>query len=135
MPVIEGTSRFKTAMAEYDFTKDGGTVGAKTLRAVDVNGGTLPAGSVVVGGYVDVLTAATSAASTATIALHVEGAGDLVAAAAVSGAPFSTTGRKDIVPDSTGSTAVKTTVARAITATVAVQALTAGKFRVVLFYV
>lgn len=135
MPVIEGTSRVKTAMAELDFAVDGGAVSSITLRAADVNGGTVPIGSVITSGYVDVLTALTSSGGTATVALTLEGAGDLVAAAAVSGAPWSTTGRKSIVPVATGATAVKTTAARALTATIAVQALTAGKLRVVVFYV
>jgi hypothetical protein len=52
----------------------------------------------------------------------------------VSGAPWSTTGRKSVIPVFTGASTVKTTVARALSIAVAVQALTAGKFRVVLFY-
>ena len=98
-------------------------VGAHPLSIV------IPAHSLIVGGFVDVNTVFTSAASTATIALSVEGANDIITAAAVSGAPWSTIGRKAIVPkaNTPESTSIKTTVARAITATVAVQALTAGK--------
>jgi hypothetical protein len=91
---------------------------------------TIPAHSLIVGGFVDVNTVPTSADSTATIAIKVEGANDIISAAAVSGAPWSTIGRKAIIPkaNTPESTSVKTTAAREITVTVAVQALTAGKF-------
>jgi HK97 family phage major capsid protein len=93
----------------------------------------IPSGAVVLGGLIDVITALTSGGA-ATGALKVEGAGDLVAATVVSGAPWSTTGRKSIIPVFTGATTVKTTAARDITLTVAVAALTAGKFDVYLVY-
>jgi hypothetical protein len=134
VPVIEGTTRFKEASGEYDFAVDGGAASTITLRSAGGSslGNTIPAGSVITGGYVEVDTAVTGGA--ATVAVSVEGAGDTVAAAAISGAPWSTTGRKSIVPAFTGATTVKTTVARSITITIAAAALTAGKFRVVLFY-
>lgn len=131
MGIIAGTGRLKTWTGSYSFAVDGGAVSAIPLRS---NDGAIPAGSYIVGGYVDVTTLATSAGSTATIALSVEGANDIVTAAAVSGAPWSSTGRKDIIPDSTGSTAVKTTVDRAPTTTIAVEAVTAGVFTVTLIY-
>ena len=129
MPIIEGTSRLKTAQGEYSFAVDGGAVSTITLRSVDGEGGTIPAGSIIVGGYVDVTTACASA--TGTIAVNSEGAGDLIAAV---GQGSWTTGRKDIVPDSTGSTAIKTTAARSLAITIATAAFTAGVFRVVVFY-
>jgi len=132
MPVIEGTTRLKTVQAEYDFTVDGGAVGTITLRSVpggDTQGNTLPAGSVITGGYVDVEVAALSA--TGTIALTAEGAGDIVAAV---GQASWTTGRKAVIPAGTGTTSVKTTVVRSVTMTIATAVFTAGKFRVVLFY-
>lgn len=138
MPLIEGTTGVKTLVAEYDFAVDGGTVGAKTLRGVGGNGNSIPAGSTVVGGYLEVLTLFTSASTnTGTVAISLEGAGDLVVGTSqpVSGAPLSTTGRKDIIPDSTGDTSVRTTVARSVVATVAIAAITAGKLRVHLRYV
>lgn len=129
MPIIEGTSRYKTAQGEYDFAVDGGAVGTITLRGVDGEGNSIPAGSVIVGGYVDVATAATSA--TGTIAVNSEAAGDIVAAV---GQASWTTGRKSIIPAGTGATSVKTTVARSLAITIATAAYTAGKFRVVVFY-
>jgi hypothetical protein len=131
MPIIEGTSGLKTWTGSFSYAVDGGAISAITIRS---NDGPIPSGSMIVGGYVDVTTAGNSADDTATIALSVEGANDLVSAAAVSGAPWSTTGRKDIVPDATGSTAIKLTAARSPVATIAVQVIDAAVFQLVLFY-
>lgn len=137
MPVIEGTRGLKQASGEYDFAVDGGAVSTITLRAApsDSNGNEIPAGSVITGGYIEVDTLVTSASgNTGTISVSSEGAADLQAAAVTSGAPWSTTGRKAIVPVFTAGSSVKTTARRSVTITVAVAALTAGKFRVVVFY-
>ena len=101
-------------------------------------GVTLPANAIVVGGFFDVNTLFTSASTnTGTIAISVEGANDIQTAAAVSGAPYSSIGRKAIVPkaNTPESTSVKTTVAREITCTVAVAALLTGKLTGYLYYV
>lgn len=134
MPQIEGSGGLKTAVGEYDFAVDGGAVGTITLRGVDAAGNEVPNGAVIMGGYVEVLTAFTSGGA-ATVAVNSQAAGDLVAAAAVSGAPWSTTGRKSVIPVFTGATTVKTTATRQLAITIATAALTAGKARVVVFYV
>ena len=113
----------------YSFADDGGAVGD-----IELTSDSIPANAVIIAGFVEVDTAVTSGGS-ATVAIKVEGAADIVAAAAVSGAPWSTTGRKSVIPVATGATTVKTTAARKVTATVATAALTAGVFDVVLFYV
>ena len=133
MPGIEATANLKTAEVEYDFAVDGGAGGSINLRAMNALGGVIPAGAVIMGGYVDVITPFTTG-SAATLAINSEAAGDIVAAAVVSGAPWSTAGRKSVIPAFTGATAVKTTVARSIVGTIAVGTITAGKARVVLFY-
>jgi hypothetical protein len=120
----------KVARGRYDFAVDGGAVSTIDLTTTTQ----IPANAYITHGFVEVDTALTSGGS-ATVAVTVEGAGDIIAAAAVSGAPWSTTGRKSIVPAATGATSVKTTAARKIQATVATAALTAGAFDVVLFYV
>lgn len=133
MAVIEGTTRtYKLAKAVYDFGTDGGAVGAITLRSTpaDMAGNVVPAGAVVLGGYVDVSVAAVSA--TGTVALGLETTTDLLGATGAAGLSL---GRKSITPAFTGATTVKTTVGRSITATIATAALTAGSFTVVLFYV
>lgn len=129
MGVMEGTAGLKEARGEYDFAVQGGAVGTIVLNGDN----TIPAGSVIMGGYIEVDTAVTSGGA-ATLGVNSEAAGDILAATVVSGAPWSSTGRKSVIPVFTGATTVKTTVARALAVTVAVAALTAGKFRVVLFY-
>jgi hypothetical protein len=124
MAVIEGTDRLKMAVGEYDFA-----VGTITLRGGGSLGAGFPSGAVIVHGYIEVDTIVTSGGA-ATVAAGSEATGDIQAAALVSGAPWSTTGRKAI----SFSGAKTTTGTRALTATIAVAALTAGKFRVVVFY-
>lgn len=135
MPVMPGTHTLKEATGEYDFAVDGGAVSTITLRSAPGYsvGNDIPLGAVIVGGFVEVDTAFTSGGS-ATVAVNSEGAGDLVAAAAIGGAPWSTTGRKDLVPDFTGAATVKTTAQRRLAITIATAALTAGKARVVIYY-
>lgn len=134
MPVIEGTDRIKTAVGEYDFAVDGGAVGQLTLRGSGTLGAGLPSGAVITGGYVEVDTGVTSGGA-ATISIDLEAAADVVAATLVSNALWANTGRKSVIPAFTGATSLKTTTAtRSIKATIAVAALTAGKFRVVLWF-
>lgn len=135
MAVIEGTTRIKEASGEYDFAVDGGAVGAITLRCANGAslGNEIPVGAVITGGYIEVDTVVTSGGA-ATLSAGSEGAADLQSAVVVSGAPWSSTGRKSITPAFTGATSVKTTAKRNLTVTVAAAALTAGKFRVVVFY-
>jgi len=97
----------------------------------------LPANAIVVGGFFDVNTVFGSENDTATIAISVQGANDIQTAAAVSGAPYSTIGRKAIVPkaNTPEATSVKTSAAKEITCTVAVEALDAGKLTGYLYYV
>lgn len=134
MPIIEGTQTPKSAVGEYDFAVDGGAIGSITLRNL---GGTtnsrIPAGSIIYSGWLEVDTGFTTG-SAATMAITLEAAGDLVAATVVSGAPYSTTGRKSLVPVGAGAASVKTTVERSIVATIATGTVTAGKGRVVVLY-
>jgi hypothetical protein len=116
------------ARARYDFAVEGGAVGQVNLSADQ-----LPAGAVVLGGFVDVITPVTGAG--ASVSVDLEGVGDIMAAAAISGAPWSTAGRKSIIPAGTGATSVKTTVARNIKATISAAVVTAGVFDVYLRYI
>jgi hypothetical protein len=115
----------KILRATYDFAVHGGAVGSISLPL------TVPSGVIVSDGMLDVITAPTSGGS-ATVAVQLNAADDIVAAAAISGAPWSTTGLKNIVPVGTAATAVKTTASRTLTAVVGTAALTAGKFDVYL---
>ena len=119
---ITNQEALQTICARYDYAVHGGAVGAIGLRV------RVPKEAVIANVFADVITAPTSVDSTATIAVHAEAANDLFTAAAVSGAPWSTTGRKQGIPDwATVADYKKTTVEREITLTIAVQALTAGK--------
>ena len=116
------------------FVFDAGVAANRTAGAHGT-GVILPAGAIVVGGFFSVVTKFTSAeTNTGTIAISVEGANDIQTAAAVSGAPYSTTGGKAIVPkiNTPESTSITLTKDREITCTVAVAALTAGKLTGVL---
>jgi hypothetical protein len=132
---IKGVGLGFLRVARFSFDPSGDA----TLRTAAAHGTgvEIPAQSIVVGGFFEVNTAFTSAAGTATIAIHVQGANDIQTAAAVSGAPGSTTGLKAIVPkaNTPESTGIKCTADREITVTVGVQALTAGKLTGYLYYV
>lgn len=132
---VDGLGTLKVARATFDPS----AIAAHRTVAAHGLGVTIPSGSVIVGGFVDVLTTCADGASDAgTIAIKVEGANDIVSAIAISngGNPWDA-GRQAIVPkaDTPESTSVKATADREITATVAVHALTVGKLVVSLFYV
>jgi hypothetical protein len=137
MPIIEtsiaeGTGLrggLNVAVGKYSFAVDGGAAG--TIGLMGATG--IPSGSTILGGFLQVDTAVTGVG--ASVAIQVEAANDIVSAAAISGAPWSTTGRKVIVPVFTVATEVVTTAARDISAVISAADLTAGVFRVVLIYV
>jgi hypothetical protein len=122
-----GVGQLKTAVGLYDFATDGGAVSSITLR-----GDSIPSGAIIIDSLLQVDTAPTSGGA-ATIAINTEGAGDVQAAAAISGAPWSTTGAKRMTLTATAAP-VKTTAKRSIVATVATAALTAGRFKVFVRY-
>lgn len=127
---VRRTGQLQTDVFLYDFSVHGGAVG-------DIlTGLMIPKGAIIQNVFADVIVAPTSADSTATIAVKAESANDLFTAAAVSGAPWSTTGRKQGIPDfATVADYKKTTVEREVTISIAVQALTAGKVDVYVQYV
>lgn len=132
MPIIEGTTSQKTAVGEYDFAVQGGAISTITLTSTSSLGNAVPNGAVIHGGYIEVDTILASGGA-ATVAVGLESTNDLLAATAFGSAPWSSTGRKVIIPVG-AATSVKSTASRAITITIATAALTGGKFRVVLFY-
>lgn len=118
------------------FTFDATAIPANRTVGAHGTGVTLPINAVVYGGFYDVNTAFTSAANTATVAISVEAANDIVTATAVSNAIFGTIGRKAIAPKAATpeTTSVKATAAREITCTVDVENLTNGKLTGFLLY-
>lgn len=145
-----GNGNVQLAIATFDPTA---TAASRTIAAHTL-GITIPAKAVILGGFIDVITTFTSATDAGTIALSVEGAGDVLAAIAISdatnmwdagvhgGKPGFPNLGADAAHDSQVEVAalfagsyVKTSVDRLVTATVAVEALTAGKALVFLWYV
>lgn len=124
----QGIGAAKPAVAEYDFSVDGGSTGDIALR-----GDSVPSGAVVVDALLQVDTAPTSGGS-ATVAVKVESAADVNDADAISGAPWSTTGPKRADFTAT-STPVAATADRTPTITVGTADLTAGVFTVIVWYV
>lgn len=135
---VNGLGSLRVARFTFDTAGLDAAGAANTAIGAHSTGVTIPIHGIVVGGFVDVNTLFTSAGGNAgTIAISVEGANDIISAAAVSGAPYSSIGRKAIVPkaNTPESTSVKATAARAITCTVAGQVLTAGKLTGYLYFV
>ena len=106
------TGRTKWARAQYSFATDGGAVGDITLTTTP----TIPSGALVLRSFAKVGTAFTSGGA-ATVAVKLEGAADLNAADAISGAPWSTTGLKQL--DGTGGDNEGVVTTAALTAGVA----------------
>lgn len=119
-------------VAEYDFAKDGGAIGTITLRSLGEMGSLIPSGSIIKNGLLYVQTAITGVG--ASVALQSEAAGDLTAASAISGAPWSTTGQKALIPVG-AATSIVLTADRALKMVISAAVLTAGKFRLYVDYV
>lgn len=123
--VFAGGSQSRMIVAEYDFAKHGGAQGNITI-------GALPNGVWVIGGFMNVETAPVGVG--ASIGVTLESAGDIVAVAAIAGAPWSTTGKKAISPkrNTPESTSVLTTAARSLLFVISAADLTAGKVQIYL---
>lgn len=148
----KGTVVQELAVATFDSAGTDSSGAANTTVAAHGLGVYLPAKAIITRAWTDVITTFTSGTSAATIALKVEGTGDLVAAIAInSGSSRWNAGLGGCLPGSyaeatvAGDTAVldaarnagsyiKTTAIREITATVAVEALTAGKLNIFVEY-
>jgi hypothetical protein len=126
MAIMEGTRLLKTWEGSYDFAVDGGAAGTIVLRS---NDGPIPAGAYIKTGVLDVSSSCLSA--TGTMAIQVEGAGDMLATVGQAGV---TAGRKSLIPVGSGATSVKTTVPRSPSVVIATAAFTAGAFKLVLTY-
>lgn len=139
MGIIEGVKKIgaselgmgepKIAAGLYDFAVDGGAVGTINLR-----GDKLPNGARVTDCLFVVDTALTGGTGTDTLSLGAESTTDLQAAAARSGAPWSTTGSKRVTLTATSAPAVLS-AERSIRFVINGTALTAGKFRAIVTYV
>lgn len=126
-----GLSNLRVARFEFDLgIADNCVVGAHDSPF------TIPANAIIVGGFAEVNTAITGEAD-ATLAISVQAANDIVNVAAVAGAPWSTIGRKAIIPkaNTPETTSVKIGVsAKPITCTVGTAAMLTGKVSIYLYY-
>jgi hypothetical protein len=120
-----GGGQSRWLICEYDFDKHGGAQASHVI-------GNVPSGTWIIGGFMNVETAPVGVG--ASIGITVEGAGDVVAVAAIAGAPWSTTGKKAIVPkrNTPESTSILTTEAREVLFVTSAADLTAGKVQLYL---
>ena len=128
-----GTSQYvgrtKWARAYYDFATDGGAVGAIVLR-----GDKIPTGAVVLSTVLDVTTAVASGGA-ATVSLGINSAVDVRAAATLATAPKLDTVASPLGAVTRATSGLNSDADNDVTATVAVAALTAGAFSVLIEYV
>ena len=111
------------AKAEYDFSTDGGGQGDIAL------GVTIPDNAIVIGGFLEGITAVTSGGS-ATVAIKLQSAADILAATGKA----SITGTAVLPGAAVMAAPFKLTAPRVVTITVATADLTAGKFNVWIEY-
>lgn len=124
-----GTSP-RVARATYSFAVNGGLVSTIPLFGA-LN---IPNGAIIIGGGISIPVTVPASGGGATISVGLNTTTDLLAAAAISGAPWSTTGYKAIIPVFTAASAVVATAARDISITIGTAALTAGIFDVWVVY-
>lgn len=111
-------------------TFDPSAVAAHRTIGAHLLGVKIPDNAIIIGGFIEVLTTFTSATDAATVAVHAQSANDIKSAVAISnGANPWDAGLQAIIPKSNTpeSTGIKLTAERELQATVAVEALTAGK--------
>lgn len=123
--IVDGLMAVKVARATYDFDVDGGEIGSIGL------GVSLPDNAIVTRTYIQVITTLTSSTDAATIALTIptDDVAGLVAAVAIgTGTPWDA-GFQDGIQDGViANFSEQCTAERELTATIAVEAVTAGKF-------
>lgn len=128
-----GTTYVATAI--YDSAAlDSAGVSNSTIAAHGT-GVFLPTRAIIKRAWFQVVTAFTSATNAGTIALSVQSANDLKTATAVSNAIYGTAIITDGVPVDSAATRILLTAQRELVATVAVEALTAGKLVLFVEYV
>lgn len=126
----------KVATAIYDTAaNDSSGVSNKTIAAHGL-GVYIPSGAIVTRAWYQVKTTFTSATDAGTIAIEVQSANDVVSAIAISDVsnPWDA-GFKAGIEDGTVTHMLSTTAERELTATVAVEALTAGKLVLFVEYI
>lgn len=125
-PNSDGLHPHRIARATYDFAEHGGAIGQIGL------GVTLPDNAIVTRAWYEVLTTLTSAADTATISIDIptDDVAGIVAAIAIGDVsnPWDIGRREAIQTGTVANFSEKTSAARELSITIAVQAVTAGRF-------
>ena len=123
----------RVAHGRYSFAAQGGAISAISLS--DGNGrNILPAGAIILGGTIDVVTALTSGGS-ATIALGTSAGSSATSILGATAVVSWTAGQLAMIPVFTAATYVKMTAQGSLIATVATAALLTGVFEVHILYV
>lgn len=125
--ISPGANSRRTIVGTYSFAVHGGGTGSYTVAS-------LPSGARVVGGWVEVVGTPTAVSGTPTMALSVEAANDLITAASILGAPWSTVGKKAITPkvNTPETTSITLTANRNVTVAIASAAINTGVISVYL---
>jgi hypothetical protein len=127
--MIQGSVTKHVAKFTYDFGTQAGAAGNITMV-----GDPLPDNAIIWDGVMDVILAPTGAGGT-TLAVSIQAANDLVTAAAVAGAPWSTADTMiALVPVGVVAHAIKLTAARSPYVTIGTHDLTAGRIIVIIEY-
>lgn len=120
-----------SAVMNYDFEREGGAVGLITPFTSPL----IPDNAIIIGGVIDILTTLTSGAS-ATISLGTSaGSSDASLKALTAVATWAAGVTVPVIPVFTAATWIKMTAPGRLTLSVAVAALTAGKFDLTVFYI
>jgi hypothetical protein len=124
-------SQVGCARGLYDFAVNGGAVSTINLLDEEGNAIVLPNKAIITSVFIDVVTAMTSAGGSGTISLGANTTTDLRAAVDAD----TLSGISAGVPVGTAATAVKLTAERNLTVSIATEALTAGKFMAIVYWV
>lgn len=124
-----GLGQLGNAKMTYEFAVDGGAISTIT----PANSPTIPIGSIILGGTLDITTTLTSGGA-ATIAVGTSAGSSTTSIKGATAVASWTAGQLATVPVFTAATYVKLTAAGRPTLTIATAALTAGKFDVNLAY-
>jgi len=125
--VFPGGNERRTVTGTYSFAVHTGGTGSYAIASI-------PNGSRVVGGWVEVVGTPTAVSGTPTIAVQVEAANDLITAASILGAPWSTVGKKAITPkvNTPETNSILLTADRNVTVAIASAAISTGIITVTL---
>lgn len=107
----------------YDFAVNTGGTGLYSIARLNK-------GAQIVGGFVEVIGTPTAVSGTPAIGINSLGTGDILASASVLGAPWSTVGKKAILPNTSTPTVITMTADTDVKVAITTAAISTGKFTV-----